>query len=185
MMPHAIALNYADSRLRIVASSQLPSSEQLPWMCEKDFITRSIMRNYINERWPAGEALVQALIDSAADWSLVKSGENEGATLASTNESLLDEARQQTGEHGVLPWLRGTIAGKRNAGDDEDNSRDEQQSKKRRTGNGNRKRGGQKEKGWTVGEQRWRVRDLIYCKAHRTKQGCKRWGCKHNKGATS
>jgi hypothetical protein len=75
MMPWDQALNYADRALRVTMATGMPWSEQLPWLERKDRLTRSIMAGFVRERWPAGEALRKALIDTASDWSYVRSSE--------------------------------------------------------------------------------------------------------------
>jgi hypothetical protein len=72
MMPWADALNYADRFLQVAMSSGLHQREVLHWAQTKDRLTRSMMAGHVRERWPAGEALEKALVDTASDWSTIK-----------------------------------------------------------------------------------------------------------------
>ena len=82
MMPWDTALNYADRGLRIVTSSGIAPSEQLQWWERKDRITRGAIAGLVRQRWPAQEALEQALADTNTDWTVVRGVEVKGIHTA-------------------------------------------------------------------------------------------------------
>ena len=78
MMTPDKALNYADRGLRIVVASGLPYNDQLSWFERKYRTTRGVMAGLVRQKWPAQEALRQALLDTASDWTLVRGSEVKG-----------------------------------------------------------------------------------------------------------
>ena len=85
MMPYNVALDYADRALRVTTHSGLPPREQLQWLMSKDKLTRATMAAYVRDHWPAGEALSQALADTATEWSVI-----HGSGVRGPMTSILD-----------------------------------------------------------------------------------------------
>ena len=91
------ALDCADRGLRLACKSAGGTSEQLDWWHRKDFLTRTIMSNYIRDKYPAGEALRQALKDTAQDWAIVMASELQGH-----HDTIMEASR--TSPAASMPW---------------------------------------------------------------------------------
>jgi len=102
MMPLDVALNYADTRLRVAMNCGLPPGEQLAWLERKDRMTRGVMAGLVRQQFPAQEALKQALVDTAADWTTLKGREVVGA-----HAGLVDPDHGSGGSSSTPPWLKG------------------------------------------------------------------------------
>ena len=60
MMPADQALNYADRGLRLASGAQGDENDRFAWWAKKDYMTRTLMTNYVRDRMPAREAMAQA-----------------------------------------------------------------------------------------------------------------------------
>ena len=78
MMPADEALDYADRGLRLASRAVGSMDDKLEWWARKDFLTRTLMSNYVREKHPAGEALRRALLDGAQDWTIMIDNELQG-----------------------------------------------------------------------------------------------------------
>ena len=57
MMPADQALDYADRGLRLASKADGSEAERLDWWARKCYMTRTLMANYVRDKYPAGEAL--------------------------------------------------------------------------------------------------------------------------------
>ena len=152
MMELEPALNYADRCLRITTTVGLAYNEQLPWLARKDLLTRQIMANLVREKYPAGEALTKAILDTTHDWAVVNAREVRGP-----NESIADAS--SIGYHTALfgdqkgPTQRGRSR----------SPRGQQTSKGKGSG---------KVKNYKVGTLRLQVGSTKICGAYNGKRGC-------------
>ena len=86
MMPYSTAIDYADRVLRITAAAEIPNHEKLAWMSRKDTITRKMMAALVRKKWPAGEALEEALAVARETLRIYKAN---GACTSSFASALL------------------------------------------------------------------------------------------------
>jgi hypothetical protein len=87
MMPLDVASNYADRCLRLAMSCVHPPNEVMLWLERCDLLTRTPMQQLVSERWPAGEALTEAIDKANLDWAQTK---NRG--IVSVHHDLADAA---------------------------------------------------------------------------------------------
>ena len=87
MMPADEAMGYADRGLRLASRTLGSDREQLDWWHRKDVISRTLMVNYVRDKYPAGEALKHALKECAQDWTIVKQSE-----LVGQHDSIVEAA---------------------------------------------------------------------------------------------
>ena len=99
MISLEVALDYADRALRVTLSNGIHPLEAMEWLIKKDKITRTVMSSLIRKGWPAGEALLQAIVETSMDWAVVK-----GSSVMSHHEEL---AIQDAAEEPDFPQLRG------------------------------------------------------------------------------
>ena len=91
MMPFDAAMDYADSRFRLAWNSGMPCESMMNWLASKDFLTRTIMSNYIRNKYHAVEALARAVHETANDWARIVGGE-----LRTVHREIFDAASQAT-----------------------------------------------------------------------------------------
>ena len=99
MISLEVALDYADRALRVTLSNGIHPLEAMEWLIKKDKITRTVMSSLVRKGWPAGEALLQAILETSMDWAVVK-----GSSVMSHHEEL---AIQDGAEEPEFPQLRG------------------------------------------------------------------------------
>ena len=69
--PMAVNMTYCDECLRKATELHCDSGLQLSWLEERDLLTRGKMVALMKQGFPQGEALEQALLDTAVQWSVV------------------------------------------------------------------------------------------------------------------
>ena len=115
MMPLDVALDYADRALRVTMSCGIPWQEQLDWMERKDRTTRAVMAGLVRRKYPAQEALKQALVETASDWTVVKGGEVRGVHDSIAQVDGGQSRGRSDNADKALPWKRN--AGGKASGD--------------------------------------------------------------------
>ena len=161
MMPWDVATNYVYSRIRITTDPKvgLPPDQQLPWLIKNDLITRKMMCSLVrNEKYPAGEALMEAVKECKNEWTVVRGGH-----IVGVHEGLCDTSALSY-QASVLPFLGGPLMTPGGG------SRDRERSA----------RGGDKGAGkgkgprtFTIGSQRLQLNGRKLCGAYNSKRGCK------------
>ena len=114
MMPFDKSIDYADRALRIALATGLPPNEQLAWLERKDRTTRALMASYIRQKWPAQEALKQALAETNTDWTVVKNREVVGVHESMVAMDLGMQVQHRSGSAAassagagaIAPWSR-------------------------------------------------------------------------------
>ena len=186
MLPANEALDYADRGLRLASRATGNEFEMLDWWCKKDLLTRTLMANYIRDKYPAGEALKHALRDSAGDWSIVMAGELQGehdsvVEATGTSEPMAVYHPTWTDHSGGQGGGGTSYGGVKPGGfADRSTGKKKGKGKAKQEGKGGGKKGGGKEGskgGKTRGQIASRTRSgEKLCGAFNGKRGCKRNG---------
>ena len=66
--PYGTGINYCDQIMHKVLSVDMPEREKLAWLRKRDEATRGEMVQLVNDGWPAGEALEEAMAEGKHLW---------------------------------------------------------------------------------------------------------------------
>ena len=61
--PYGTGINYCDRIMHKVLTIDMPEREKLAWLRKRDEATRGEMVQLVNDGWPAGEALEEAMVE--------------------------------------------------------------------------------------------------------------------------
>ena len=91
---------YVDDAMERTLEIGIPESSKLDWVRARDQATRSEMAQMINEGWPGGEAIEQALKNQAHYWKMedkvaAAPREHESSPASLPKRQRLDDGRPQ------------------------------------------------------------------------------------------